>query len=138
LTEKSSIAYMNTYSHSEEIMEDTCLCKMIDANVIASIVANVPNSNTIAELSNFFSVFADPSRLKLLYYLSQHELCVADLASLSDLRQSAVSHQLKILRLNRLVRYRREGTTLYYSLDDAHIQSVFEIALQHVNEERSS
>lgn len=108
---------------------------MIDDQVIAVIKANVPKDGTIVELSNFFSVFADPSRLKLVYYLSQHELCVADLASLSNMSQSAVSHQLKTLRLNRLVKIRKEGTISYYSLDDDHIQSVFEIALQHVNEE---
>ncbi|MDI9571616.1 MAG: metalloregulator ArsR/SmtB family transcription factor, partial [Candidatus Cloacimonadota bacterium] len=71
---------------------------------------------------------------KILYYLSRHELCVADLALLVQMQQSAISHQLKLLRLDRLVKYRKEGTTTYYSLDDEHINSIFKVALEHSQE----
>jgi ArsR family transcriptional regulator len=108
---------------------------MIDPQVINSIRESVPTPITIEKLSEFLRVFGDPSRLKLLYFLSRHELCVADLAGLADMQQSAVSHQLKLLRLHRLVRTRREGTTVYYSLDDLHIHNVLDIALEHVLEQ---
>jgi len=72
--------------------------------------------------------------LKILSYLSMKELCVADLSLLVQMQQSAISHQLMLLRLNRLVKYRKEGTTIYYSLDDEHINSIFKVALEHLQE----
>lgn len=115
-------------------MNDTCLCKMISDSEIEEIKANLPDGRTMDHLSEFFKVFGDSTRLRILYYLSRHELCVADLSTLVGMQQSAVSHQLKILRLNRLVRYRKEGTTIYYGLDDTHVQSIFDIALEHICE----
>jgi len=118
-----------------DIMTDKCLCKLTSDKDITEIKAALPHPDTIAKVAEFFKVFGDPSRLTLLHYLSKAELCVADLAALANMGQSAVSHQLKTLRLSRLVKYRREGTVLYYSLDDDHIQSLFKVALEHVSEE---
>ena len=126
---------MNIYSYMGDIMTDTCLCKLISKEEIEEIKAALPKQSVIAKLAEFFKVFGDPSRLTLLYYLSKKELCVADLAALAGMGQSAVSHQLKILRLSRLVKTRKEGTVVYYSLDDEHIQELFDVALQHVEEE---
>lgn len=115
-------------------MDDKCLCKGISTAEMAQIKADLPDNQTIGYLSDFFGVFADSTRLRILYYLSRSEFCVADLTSLVGMQQSAVSHQLKTLRLHRLVKFRREGTTIYYSLDDAHVEEVFAIALEHVTE----
>ena len=115
-------------------MEAKCLCKGISEVEMESIKAGLPDDQTTGWLSDFFGVFADNTRLRILYFLSQSEFCVADLASLVGLQQSAVSHQLKTLRLHRLVKFRREGTTIHYSLDDDHVQKVFAIALEHVSE----
>jgi ArsR family transcriptional regulator len=115
-------------------MNDRCLCKEIDTKEMENIKQDMPDRDTLDHLSDFFRVFGDSNRLKLLYFLSRNELCVADLAALAGMQQSAVSHQLKTLRLSRLVKYRKAGTTVYYSLDDLHVQSVFEVALEHVNE----
>lgn len=115
-------------------MTDTCLCKLISPMEIEKIKADLPAKETIGLLADFFKVFGDSSRLTLLHFLSEAELCVADLASLAGMTQSAVSHQLKILRLSRLVKTRKEGTIVYYSLDDDHIQSLFKVALEHVTE----
>jgi len=115
-------------------MDAKCLCKGISDEEMARIKSGLPDEQTTSYLSEFFAVFADNTRLRILYFLSQSEFCVADLASLVGLQQSAVSHQLKTLRLHRLVKYRREGTTIYYSLDDEHVQQVFAIALEHINE----
>ncbi len=116
-------------------MIDRCLCKLISDEEIAKILRQLPGADTIGKLAEFFKVFGDPTRLKILYFLSQAELCVADLASLSEMGQSAVSHQLKTLRLSRFVKTRKEGTVVYYSLEDMHIQSLFDVALQHIGEE---
>jgi len=98
------------------------------------IKTHIPEDETILKMADFFKVFGDGTRLKILYYLSRHELCVADLALLVQMQQSAISHQLKLLRLDRLVKYRKEGTTTYYSLDDEHINSIFKVALEHLQE----
>lgn len=118
-------------------MSTTNHCKTLDTKEMENIKADLPDGITMDYLSDFFRVFGDSGRLKLLYFLSRQELCVADLATLTGMQQSAVSHQLKILRLNRLVKHRKAGTTVYYSLDDLHVQSVFEVALEHVNEGRA-
>jgi len=116
-------------------MNDKCLCKLISQDEIDIIKAALPDTQTITRLAEFFKVFGDPSRLTILHFLSKAELCVADLATLANMGQSAVSHQLKLLRLSRLVKFRKEGTVVYYSLNDAHIQNLVDVALEHVREE---
>ena len=111
-----------------------CLCKLIDDKEIEQARRELPDAGTIGRLRDFYQVFADGTRLKILYFLTRHELCVADLATLVGMGQSAVSHQLKVLRMNRLVKVRKDGTTYYYSLDDEHVRSIFEVALEHVHE----
>ncbi len=111
-----------------------CLCKLVPQETIDMVKAEMPSGEQIELLADFFKVFGDPSRLKILYYLSKLELCVADLASLTGMQQPAVSQQLKTLRLSRLVRYRKEGQVVYYSLDDEHVSSLFETALDHIKE----
>ena len=117
-------------------MDAICKCKCIDKQELERTIAQQPDAETIEQMSTFFGVFGDGTRLKILYYLSRHELCVADLANLVKMGQSAVSHQLRNLRLNRLVKVRKEGTTSYYSLDDDHVHNIFEVALEHINEVR--
>ncbi|MDD4308987.1 MAG: metalloregulator ArsR/SmtB family transcription factor [Candidatus Cloacimonetes bacterium] len=99
------------------------------------IKADSPSEAANIRLAEFFKVFGDSTRLKILYFLSHHELCVADLSTLVGMQQSAVSHQLKTLKLHRLVKYRKEGVTVYYSLDDTHIESIFAIAREHLMEQ---
>ena len=115
-------------------MSSKCLCKNISADELNKIKDALPNELSIDYLSDFFRVFGDATRLRILYFLSRSEFCVADLSALVGMQQSAVSHQLKTLRLHRLVKFRKEGTTTYYSLDDEHVQKVFGIAMEHVNE----
>ncbi|MCB5266591.1 MAG: metalloregulator ArsR/SmtB family transcription factor [Candidatus Cloacimonetes bacterium] len=117
-------------------MTDLCKCKQISDKEMQSIIQDMPDAGTMQNLADFFKVFGDFSRLKLLYFLSRTELCVADLSALANMQQSAVSHQLKILRLNRLVKTRKEGTVVYYSLDDMHIKNLFDLALEHLEEQK--
>ena len=102
--------------------------------VVEKISVNMPDEGTLCDLAEFFKVFADSTRIKILYALSNGELCVCDIWQSLGLTQSAVSHQLRILKQMRLVKYRKEGKTVYYSLDDDHIQSILSGGLEHVME----
>ena len=86
----------------------------------------------IYEVADFFKVFGDSSRVKLLDLLLQTEMCVSDIADKLDMSQSAVSHQLRVLRQSRLVKYRREGKTVYYSLDDEHVEDILKEGIAHI------
>lgn len=88
----------------------------------------------IYDLADFFKVFGDSSRLKVLWALRHGEMCVTHLAELLGMSTPAVSYQLKILRQSRLVRTRREGKNIYYNLEDAHVQQILELGLEHTNE----
>ena len=85
-------------------------------------------------LSEFFKVFGDVTRIKILYLLSRSDLCVHDITSLLEMNQSAISHQLRILKQARLVRYRRNGRSICYSLDDDHVKQIFIQGFEHINE----
>lgn len=98
---------------------------------------NLIDSATAEKLSQTFSALADPTRLRLISALSERELCVCDLSAVLGMSQSAVSHQLRLLRNLNLVRYRKEGRIVYYALDDAHIQELFQRGLEHVSHQAS-
>ena len=93
-----------------------------------------PNEDMLYELSEFFRVFGDSSRIRILYALYEGEKCVLDISQQLGLSQSAVSHQLQTLRANRLVKYRRDGKTVFYSLDDDHIFSIINQGMEHIGE----
>src|SRR5690554_2364865 len=112
----------------------TCGYTIIHENVVSDVRKKMLADETIMSLAEFFKVFGDPTRLNILYALSISEMCVCDLAALLTMSQSAISHQLKVLRQARLIKYRRDGKVIYYSLDDDHIRQVFAQGLAHVNE----
>jgi len=114
---------------------EQCKCKKLTESEIEQIKNGLPSVAETRQLSEFFKVFGDPSRLRILYYLARTELCVADLAALSGMQQPSVSQHLKTLRLSRLVKQRREGTIIYYSLDDEHVKEVYDLALVHIREQ---
>ena len=92
------------------------------------------DDRSLMRLVDFYKLFSDMSRLKILYILSMEEMCVCDIAAALDMNQSTVSHQLKTLRNSRLIRYRREGKVVYYSLDDEHIGQVLLQGMLHLSE----
>lgn len=94
----------------------------------------LPSEDNLASLSDLFKMFGDRTRLSLLYLLGQGELCVGDLAALMDMTPSAISHQLRLLKNAALVRFRREGKTLFYSLADDHVHTITKMGLEHVQE----
>ena len=101
---------------------------------IESIKSGIPVEEESQDLSEFFKVFGDPTRLKIIAILENRELCVHVIAEAVDMQQTAVSHQLKILRQSRLVKYRKEGKHVFYSLNDNHIKDLLRIGLEHIKE----
>ena len=94
----------------------------------------IPDEESLYDLADFFKVFADSTRIKILYVLLCSEVCVCDLAQILDMNQSAISHQLRTLKQMDLVRSRREGKTVFYSLADDHIKSILSQGMEHINE----
>jgi len=94
----------------------------------------MPGEASLINLSEFFRVFGDVTRIKILYLLSRSELYVHDIASLLEMNQSAISHQLRILKQARLVKYQRSGRSICYSLDDDHVKQIFNQGFEHINE----
>lgn len=113
--------------------EDNLICvgHLIDEDTMCNIKNSIKEEE-INPLSNMFKALSDPTRLKIIYTLSQSSLCVCDIAGILDMSQSAISHQLRILRDLKLVKFKREGKMLIYSLDDMHVLSLFEQGLGHI------
>lgn len=94
----------------------------------------VPKEETLYKLADLFKVFGDPTRIRILYALASGEICVCDIADLLAMTQSAISHQLRILKQMSLVKFRREGKTVYYSLADSHVSTILAQGLEHIEE----
>ena len=109
---------------------------MVHQDIIELIHDRLLSEENYYDLADIFKVFGDSTRVRILSALDVHEMCVCDLANVLSMTKSAVSHQLRILRTNNLVSARRDGKNMFYSLADDHIQSIFELALEHLNEDR--
>jgi ArsR family transcriptional regulator len=118
----------------ENMNLDSCSCTVIHEEIIERAGKMMPREGVLNELAELFKVFGDPTRIKILHALFVSEMCVCDIAALLEMNQSAISHQLRILKQARLVKYRRDGKVVYYSLDDQHIMEIFDRGLAHVNE----
>jgi len=94
---------------------------------------NIPEADTILNLAETFKILGDPTRIKILHALTNTEMCVCDIAATINMGQSAISHQLRILRNARLVKYRKEGKSAWYSLDDDHVLLLIKQGLEHIN-----
>ncbi len=112
----------------------TCEITFVNRKKVEEVKKRLKPDSTINQLAESFKVLGDSTRLKMIYVLSQAELCVCDIATLLGLTDSAVSHQLRILRNMRLVKYRKDGKMAYYTLDDGHIENLFKEGLRHVEE----
>ena len=99
-------------------------CEAINIDIVNSVKPNMPEINLMYELSDFFKVMGDSTRIQLLWALEQSEMCVGDLAVLLDMTKSAVSHQLKVLKTAKLVKSNKIGKNVYYALDDHHVKSI--------------
>lgn len=119
---------------NDENIIEKCNCNVIHSDVVERVKKSLPKEEVLYDLAEFFKVFGDSTRIKIICALFESEMCVCDLSALLNVSQSAISHQLKTLKSARLVKYRREGKVIYYSLDDEHIKHVFDEGLSHVTE----
>lgn len=97
----------------------------------------MPDENVLYDVAELLKVFGDPTRIRIIFVLVQKEMCVYEIANLLEMTQSAISHQLRVLKQARLVKARRSGKTIFYSLCDAHVQKIFYCAMEHVKEQKS-
>lgn len=111
-----------------------CDCNIIHEDVVNKVRENMPEEEDLLTLADLFKVFGDSTRVKILCALSQSEMCVCDIAVLLGMTKSSISHQLRVLKQARLVKYRREGKVVYYSFDDDHVKNIFDQGLLHITE----
>lgn len=111
-------------------------CDYIHAHpdIIESVQKQMPDEERLYDLAELFKIFGDSTRIKILYVLLESEMCVCDIAQLLNMTQSAISHQLRILKQSRLVKFRREGKTIFYSLEDDHVHSILSQGMDHLAE----
>ena len=107
---------------------------VVREDVVNRVLESQPAFEFLYDLAELFKVFGDSTRIRILYALFESELCVGDLASLLTLSPSAVSHQLRILKDAKLVRFRRDGKIIFYSLDDDHVRTILSMGMEHVEE----
>ena len=107
---------------------------ILDSNKLSEIDSQIPEDEVLYDLADLFKIFGDTTRIKILYALRESELCVGDIADLLKMNQSAVSHQLKILKQSKLVKFRREGKTMWYSLADSHVVAIIDQGMEHIQE----
>ncbi len=115
-----------------EMMETAFLAARED--VVKKLLEEQPDDEILYDLAELFKVFGDSTRIKILYALFETELCVYDIARILNLSQSSVSHQLRILKTSKLVKFRREGKSVFYSLDDEHVREIISMGMEHVEE----
>ena len=115
---------------------EVCEVSVIHEDVLVRVKEKMPDEEPVYEVSELFKVFGDSTRARIICALNIEEMCVCDLAALLGMNQSAISHQLRLLKVSRIVKCRKQGRVVYYSLDDAHIGQIFSMAFDHVMEER--
>ncbi|MDR3766279.1 MAG: metalloregulator ArsR/SmtB family transcription factor [Butyricicoccus sp.] len=111
-----------------------CEEKFVHNDIVQQVNQQLPADEILYDLSELFKVFGDSTRIKILYALFEAEMCVCDIALLLGLSQSAISHQLRVLKSAKLVKYRREGKTIFYSLADDHVRRIINQGMEHVLE----
>lgn len=114
--------------------EIICDCEVIHSDIVEEVKKRMPNEDDLYDLSDFFKVLGDSTRTKIIWALDEHEMCVCDIAVLLNMTKSAISHQLRSLRQANLVRFRKEGKVVYYSLADEHVKDIFEKGMEHIKE----
>ena len=113
---------------------ERCDCDVIHDEIVAKVKEKMPEEDSLYDLAELFKVFGDSTRVRILWALDSSEMCVCDIAYLLNMTQSAISHQLRVLKQAALVKSRRDGKIVYYSLADEHVRTIFDQGLSHINE----
>lgn len=119
---------------AEENALERCEFMHVHEDVVAKVNQEMPDEEILYDLAELFKIFGDSTRIKILYVLFESEMCVCDIAQLLNMTQSAISHQLRALKQSKLVKYRREGKTVFYSLADSHVRTIINQGMEHVAE----
>lgn len=114
---------------------ECCEAHEVHRELLNIVDAQMPDEDDLYDLAEVFKVFGDSTRIRILFVLSEAEVCVCDLAETLNMTQSAISHQLKILKQSKLVKSRRDGKSIFYSLADEHVREILEVGLEHVQED---
>lgn len=117
---------------SKDSLAVNCACNVIHRDVIEKVQKNMPDEDFLYDLAELFKVFGDSTRIRILSALMENEMCVCDICTLLSMTTSAISHQLRILKQAKLVKYRKDGKVVYYSLDDEHVEKIISIGLNHI------
>ena len=113
---------------------EKCQITVVHRDLVDKINKEMPKEEVLYDLAEIFKVFGDTTRIKILYSLFKNEMCVCDIATIVGVSQSAISHQLRFLKQSKLVKHRKDGKIVYYSLDDEHIKNIFNAGLAHIEE----
>lgn len=111
-----------------------CDYSRVHQDIVEQVNAAMPDEEILYDLAELFKIFGDSTRIKILYVLFESEMCVCDIANLLGMSQSAISHQLRALKQSKLVKYRRDGKTVFYSLADGHVRTILDQGMEHVAE----
>ena len=123
-----------TGDRMEERKDEVCDGFEVHEDLLKIVNETLPEETELYDLAELFKVFGDSTRIRILFVLFEAEVCVCDLAKALNMTQSAISHQLRILKQNKLVKSRREGKSIFYSLADDHVKEILDVALEHINE----
>lgn len=127
---------MNYQENNSEYSTMQCDCNIIHQEVVDEVLKKMPKYPILEELANLYKLIGDSTRCRILFALDQHEMCVCDLANVLNMTKSSISHQLSILKKNEIVKSRKSGKEVYYTLDDDHIYKLFEIGLEHTKHQK--
>jgi len=116
---------------------EVCDCNVIHENVVEDVKSKMLDNEFITEISTFFKILGDNTRVKILFALDHNEMCVCDIANVLNMTKSSISRQLSYLKDLNIVKSRKSGKEVYYSLDDEHVKEVFEVAISHIEHKRS-
>lgn len=125
---------MSDIKQQHEFTAERCIDECVHSDIVNDVSAKLPDDEILYDLAELFKVFGDSTRVRIICALFESEMCVCDIAAVLNMTQSAISHQLRVLKQARLVKYRREGKTVYYSLADEHIKTIFDQAFEHITE----
>ena len=118
--------------------EFICDCNIIHKDVVDSTLNKMPDEILFIKLSQFFKILGDVTRTKILFALDQNEMCVCDIANVLGMSKSSISHQLSTLRKSSIVKCRKIGKEVYYTLDDDHVKQLFEVGIEHIDHKNKS
>lgn len=113
---------------------ECCELMYVHKDIVEKVREEMPDEEELYDLAELFKIFGDSTRIKILYLLFESEMCVCDIAQLLNMTQSAISHQLRALKQSKLVKYRREGKTVFYSLADGHVRTIIDQGMEHIKE----